>query len=390
MLKKIDVLLPDGSLYDVLCHFTRKLFEALVRAGFSCRLLEGNNRFLTPLESPPDCTICFNGALRVDDGKLFCDLIHLPHISCLVDPPFYFPGLTSSRYVVTTCDDRSGCEYLHGLHYPNAFFMPHAVERELAPDPNAQRIYDVVMLSTFVDYEKRRAEWKDRFPAPICRGMEEAAEIALQDEAISFPAALKQALAHCLDFQSPAERDSPLYQTIFSEVERYIKGRDKIELLDAIQDTPVHVFGSSIDKQGWAQHCAGRPNVTVHSGVSYSDALKIMQKSKIILNSSIKNKYGAHERIFSGSACGAVVATNDNPYLREHFAANEEIILYRRSAFDQAAASIKALLSDEERRKEVAERARQKVLANHTWDHRIAQLFKDITPTIERMAAQKI
>lgn len=385
MLKKIDVLLPDASLYDVAFHFTRKLFEALERAGFICRLLEGNNRFLIPLDSPPDCTICFNGALKIDDGRLFCELIRIPHITFLLDPPFHFNGLTSSHYVVAGCDDRSGCEYLRDLKFPNAFFMPHAVEKGIETDPQVKRIYDVVMLATFVDCEKRRTAWKTKFPEHIRKGMEEAAAITLQDEESSFLDALKYALSPHLDWQDRSKMDSSFYRTIFSEVEHYIKGRDKLDLLDAVRDSQVHVFGSSIDEQGWKNYCSGRANVTVHPGVSYLEALKIMQQSKIVLNSCIKNKYGAHERIFSGSASGAALVTNDNVFLRENFVAGEEMVLYRRSSFNEVNGMIRRLLSDEAQRKEMAEKARQKVIARHTWDHRIARIIPEITPMIEQM-----
>lgn len=371
---KVDVLLPDNSSYEVLHHFTRKIFEAFQRAGYSCRLLEGDQRYRLPLESPSDFTIGFNGALKMDGGKLYCDYIGVPHIACLVDPPFRFMDLTLSPNILLTCDDEYCCNDFRETVFANTFFMPHAVEKELAMQPEAEKIYDVVMLATFVDCERRKKEWEKKFPTDICQGMQEAVKITLNDETTSFIFALKQTLGNVL--KDKIEKN--LLQEVFSEVELYIKGRDKLDLLQSITDCEVHVFGSSIDQKNWIDTFKNYPNVIVHPAVTFLEAIEIMKRTKILLNSSIKNKQGAHERIFSGSAAGAVVVTNDNAYIREHFIDGQEILLYRRSAFDDLNNCVHKLLNDESRRIEMSQRARAKILAGHTWDHRITQLLADM------------
>ena len=54
-----------------------------------------------------------------------------------------------------------------------------------------------------------------------------------------------------------------------------------------------------------------------------------MRTSKIVLNSSIKNKSGAHERIFAALASGAIVATSENEYLKETFQEQQGILFYK-------------------------------------------------------------
>lgn len=376
MVLKVDVLLPNTSLYNVLHHFTKKIFESFQRAGCRCRLLEGDERYTLPLESPPDFTIGFNGALKIDNNQLFCDYIKVPHISCLVDPPFRFIELTTSTNIILTCDDEYCCEDFRTHFFPNTFFMPHAVEKEFALQDEVEKVYDIVMLSTFIDCESRRKEWETKFPLDICQKMEQAAEITLSDETTSFISALKQLLGEY-------PQDISLLQSIFSEVELYIKGRDKLDLLRSITDYPVHVFGSSIDHRDWKEF-SSNSNIVVHPPVSFLEALEIMKRSKILLNSSIKNKRGAHERIFSGSAAGAIVVTNDNTYMRQHFIDNQEVLLYRRTAFKELNDRVIHLLNDDARRSEMSKQARAKILAHHTWDHRITQLLVDIKSNISQ------
>ena len=70
----------------------------------------------------------------------------------------------------------------------------------------------------------------------------------------------------------------------------------------------------------WKKYFEKQSNIIVHDAVPYAESLEIMKQSKIVLNSSIKNKFGAHERIFAGLASGALVLTNENIYLKEYFA----------------------------------------------------------------------
>lgn len=371
---KVDVLLPDISAYNVLQHFSRKIFEAFQRAGCICRLLEGDQRYLVPLKSPPDFTLGFNGALKIEGGRLYCDYIKVLHVACLVDPPFRLMELIASPNVLLTCDDAYCAEDFKKHFFPNTFFMPQAVERELAMQDELQKTYDVVMLATFVDCEQRRNEWKEKFHADICRSMHEAVDMTLNDESTSFIFALEQTLGE--EFRLNLE--TAMMQSIFSEVELYIKGRDKLDLLQSITDSEVHVFGDSIDPIDWKMTCQNRSNIIVHPAVSFLEALEVMKRTKILLNSSIKNKQGAHERIFSGAAAGAVVVTNENAYMRKHFEDGKELLLYRRSAFDDLNARVRNLLDDEPRRIEMSRQARAKILAEHTWDHRVLQLLADI------------
>lgn len=370
---KIDVLMPSSSQYKVLHHFSQKLHEAFVRTGAQCRLLSGDERLYATLNSPPDFTIGFNGAIKMEDESLFCDHIQVPHISCLVDPPFRFLELTRSPYVIITCDDQVGCQLLKRQGFDRTVFMPHAVEQELSFYDDQDRPYEITFLGTFIDAEKRRQEWKKKFSTAIRKVMEEAADVALSDDITSFISVLENQL-------DPREQ-----QHAFEEVEIYIKGVDRQQLLEAFSEYPVHVFGGSVDQSSWRRRLKSHANIIVHPAVSYEQSLEIMKKSKVVLNSSIKNKLGGHERIFTASACGAVVVTNDNPWMQKYFEAGKDIQLFKRGQLDQVRSFVYEVLLDEKKRKKIAELGRNHIMQSHTWDHRVAHLLKDIFPILKRM-----
>ena len=208
--------------------------------------------------------------------------------------------------------------------------------------------------------------------------MEKAVALALSDTATSFIVALQQTF-------HGVNADEATLQKAFEEVELYIKGRDRIDLIHAVQDHEVHVFGSTIDTKDWKKHFKNKPNVIVHDPIPYPETKKVMQQSKIVLNSCIKNQYGAHERIFCAAACEAVVVTNDNPFLREHFSDGRNIVLYQRNNFAKLNDTINHLLADEKARRRIAKAGRKEVMSHHTWAHRVKRLLKEILPIVAKM-----
>lgn len=364
------------SQYHVLHHFTTKLHEAFLRAGFLSEIRREKN-FLDIEKDSPDMTVGFNGAPRdKNTGTLLYDEIHIPHLSLLVDPPFRFFYLTKSSYSMIGCDDRAGCQLLNLVDFKKNFFLPHAVEPELTFDPKEERPFDVVMLATFIDHEERRKNWKTKFPPSIRKVMDDAIEMTFSDPALSFIAALDKAFVEdqLLHPQVPFEGVSLI--EVFEEIEIYIKGRDRAELIKSVPDSTVHIFGSQIDQLDWKRYLGtNHPNIEVHGAVNYPQALEIMKKSKVLLNPSIKNKAGAHERIFAGLACGAVVITNESAYLRETFEDGQGLNFYTSANRNSLNDQVQDFLSNEKKRIREAELGREITMKHHTWDNRVETIM---------------
>ena len=150
-----------------------------------------------------------------------------------------------------------------------------------------------------------------------------------------------------------------------------------MDLLNSIEDHLIHVFGSSVDVADWSKLLQNKKNIIIHPPVPYEKSIEIMKQSKIVLNSSLKNKRGAHERVFTAAACGAVVVTNDNPFMAENFSRGVDMLLYRRTKMSQLNEDISKLLGNEKKREEMARRGCKKVKEAHTWDHRALTLMSN-------------
>jgi spore maturation protein CgeB len=112
-----------------------------------------------------------------------------------------------------------------------------------------------------------------------------------------------------------------------------------------------------------------------------------MKHSQIVLNSCPWISYGGHERIFSGLACGALVITNENPFLHEEFKDGESIAFYQHGRWDKANHRVNEYLENVAKRNQVVKKGREIVMSRHTWDHRAAKLLKELPALLKKVKA---
>lgn len=373
---KIDFLMPVTSQYGVLHYFTKKMYEALHRRGVSCRLLEGEQMIDLPCKDPPDLTIGFNGIPSHSSGVFLCDLIERPHLCCLMDLSYRFFYLVQSPLISFTCNDRFSLELLNLKHVQNCFFMPPAVEKEAILSLEKKREYEVVFLATYIDFESRREKWKQYFPKSICEIMDETIEMTFCNTQFSFIETFQKVLNVYLEQDKIHDDDQIDLFSIWEQLELYIRGKDRVDLIQSIQDATVHIFDASIDQKNWKHHLKGKSNLIFHEPVSYEESLAVMRKSKIVLNSSPHLRNGVHERVLNALACGALPVTEENPYLLENFPG--QLLFYKNSERDQLNQLINDYLNNENKRLDICTRGKENVLFNHTWDCRISKILENL------------
>lgn len=371
MIKKIDVLLPRISQYEVMHHFAKKISEAFARAGFKTRLLNREQYEETYKKSPPDLTVGFNGAPRDEEGKMLCDIYEVPHLSFLLDPPYRFPYLVDSPLVQIGCDDRTCCKLLNDVGCQNTFFFPNSVETELNPDNGHEKIYDIVLPATFIDFEELWNSWPSKFDADIVKALRGAADETFTDKDKSFITSFRE---HCGARFDWKELSDPL-----QELELYVKGKDRALLLEALPDRTIHIFGNTVGKRGWKEYLGKKhPSIYVHNSIPYIEALEIMKKTKILINPCLKNKDGTHDRLFSGIACGAVVVTTDSHYLRETFSEGDGACYYSFPEIEPLKDKITSYLDNETLRSDAVAKGYEIIKNHHTWDHRVKELLETV------------
>jgi len=377
MLKKICFIV-NYNLYESKRHFTLKLAEAFERAGVKTKVIDVDENSLSAdlvqqlKRFAPDLTASFNTLLPMADNRFLCDFLQIPHWSILVDPLFYSLQYLRSPYSWISCVDRADVDYLKGMGFERGFFFPHAIEQELEPGYE-KRTFEVVFFGTCYDYESLRTSWQARLPKEVSKVLDDAIELFSSDIHVSLADALAQAWGRSkLD---PAQADFP---SLFYYLDNYTRGKDRVDLIRAIQDVPVHVFGDlSRDNVaailGWRQYLKNQKNVTVHPSVLYGEALQILKKSKFCLNSMPFFKNGSHERVLMGLACGALPITTENVYYQEEFG-NKGPLFYPLGNPVALNPSLQHLLADETAREALVSSGREIVMQRDTWDERVKSI----------------
>lgn len=382
--KRIDVLMPERSQYGVLHHFSKKLFEALEGRHLICRLVENDQIISTCCADPPDCTIGFNGAPQHSSGIFLSDLIEKPHIACLLDLSYRYFSLLESPYILFACNDHLSCELLYDKGKRHALFFPPAVEKEIDFDEDKPREFEVVLMATFIDFEKRRESWKGLFSPLICKAMDLTIDLFFSTSTLSFVEAFQYVMNAFLKEGRFTHQDQCNFYAVLEQIELYVRGRERVELVKALPNTQIHIFNGSIDKTDWKSYF-GREHshLVFHPPVSYEGSFEVLKKAKFVINSSPHLRNGASERIFNALACGALPVTEENIYLPTVFTQGVDLLFYRHPELNGIEEMLRSC-SDEERRRAIVRSGRAKVYSQHTWDCRAEALMDFLELELEK------
>ncbi|MGN0132284.1 MAG: glycosyltransferase [Lachnospiraceae bacterium] len=149
---------------------------------------------------------------------------------------------------------------------------------------------------------------------------------------------------------------------------RQVTARERTQLLEAIGNAhqlklytpdPTPQF-PNIDNRGPVDYCNGMPYV--------------FKNSKINLNISLKSIYtGIPLRAFDIMGCGGFLISDFQADFGELFVPDEDYVFY--TTPEDLYAKTAYYLEHDEKRKQIAENGYEKVKAEHTYDHRVAQIL---------------
>lgn len=373
MLKRIDFFTTINQ-YSSTVYFTERFKEALEQKGVSCRVFDledGNFRDYIQLlsQDPPDMTCSFNYIRYGKFDTWLCDALRLPHLTYGLDGTIYCIDHFKHPFALFSTVDQLDWEGLKPMGGERILFLPHAIEKTFEPAPFSERPYDIVFCGTYIDYELEFESWRLKFIPSVCEMMEMAAEIILTDPSVSILMGLEKAKNH---FQ--LDLSGLFLEEVYASVERYCKGKDRIEMIKALKGFNIHIFGSHLGPKDWRRSLAGYPNVVLHAPVSFVESLEILQKSKIIINSSPQFRHGSHERVFYGLAADCAVITNENFYLKTQFGRGRGLLYYLSGREKELQDQVQELLANPQLRQDQVALGRKHVLNYHTWDNRYEDL----------------
>ncbi len=350
----------DGGQYNILSSFCVGLSKALNNKGYS----SGSLKKLLAQNIHPNVYLSFNGAgfpyweTTLNSGQ--------PQIMWTVDSVFHQNyGIIKEHCEkynnflllnVTKSDDAAISRYLPNLQQA---YLPHAVDPEIWQGNETKKEHDIILTSHLSDYEANIAEIKQKYNSKYYKIFMELYELLMNNSKNTF----WEVYQHYANHSGIDLNDSELYQYMFMNLCYVVTNAKRINLVNSLKDFNVKVWGPEI----WTKY--------IENGVQYMgssdlfDTIKNTQKAKIALHlQPLQVFQGLHERVLNASLAGAMVVSDEAPFLMSGFGDN--LVYYNNVSFENLTDKIAYYIKNDDARNEKIQNANKIILENHTWDNR--------------------
>lgn len=378
MIDTITFFKNQATQYDVLHHFRISLSNALIRRHIAVPLvdfsvLDKKGFFQAIYATPPDYTLAFNGLQPFENGTFLCDELEIPHIAWLVDSAHYFEQMAKSPLNILICPDATSAEILKGFGAEQAICLPHAFEASEYSPADSPRDIPLLFCGSLIDPLEIEEHWRQYFKEPLVSHLIQAAEKTLFSASATYQEAYQEVVEAFPDTFALLSRTQ--ISAIATMLDRYVRAKDRIQLLQSLAGLPVHIYGNCLSSRSWGDFLDISKGYQIYPAVNFQEHLGLLKRSQVVLNSSPMFKTGGHERIFYGLGSGAAVLTNKTPWNQEHFTAHE-LLTYSSGTPGEMRPYLEELLDQKLPLTAMAEKGQKRVMQEHTWDTRASQLLE--------------
>ena len=334
----------------------------------------------TVVSFKPDAIVTVNH-LGVDhEGVLYAlaGELRLPLVSWFVDNPELilplYPKPDPENTLILTWDADS-LDSVRGYGFKNVFWLP------LGADPER-----------FRPGRKGRPEWCSRVSFV---GNSMVAKTASRLKAAApGPALLSAFVGLARAFGQSGERSVAAF--VATQRPDLMPEFDALPLLRRVAYATALVWHSTLEYRlgcvaktlpfkpliagdlGWNQLLAGNTGHRLHKELSYYDELPgFYPASEVNFNcTSLQMKGAVNQRVFDVPAAGAFLLTDHRRQIERLFEPDTEIALFRN--VEEIPGQLERFLADPEGRRRVVKAGRARVLAEHTYEHRLSALMAAI------------
>jgi spore maturation protein CgeB len=354
-------------------HTVRECRRGLEKLGHSVFTISPGPNFIRRLltllvEARPDFLLAVNHLGFDEEGKLTELLTELkvPFASWYVDSPTYIlyeGGANCSPYCAIFCWERSYLKPLEEMGFRSPAFLPLATDPEIfSPGGNpvdGRFVNPIAFVGDSMETAQRK--WEKKISGRVRR---EIASISAEDMQIdrnreifdSFPslAGHGECKRSRLDIEAAV---------IWKATQCY-----RVRLARSLIPLGLVIYGDS----GWKRLIGNKERV--RSAVDYfRDLPGVYRGADVNINcTSFQMKTAVNQRVFDVPACGGFLLSDWQEDMELFFEAGKEAVCFR--SVEEAASLAAHYLANEAERKRVAGAARTRVLAEHTYEKRMATL----------------
>ena len=354
-------------------HTVRECRKGLEKLGHSVFTIAPGPDFIKRLlnllvEAHPDFLLAVNHLGFDEEGKLTGLLTELkiPFASWYVDSPTYIlygGGENISPYCAIFCWERSYLGPVEEMGFHSPTFLPLATDPEVfSPGGNSVESRFVAPLAFVGDsMETARRKWEKIISGRVKKEIESISAEEMQIDRKKEILDIFPSLAgHAECRRSELDIEAAL---IWKATQHY-----RVSLAKALVPLGLVIYGDS----GW-RGLIDRKGI-LRPPVSYFRELpEVYRGTSVNINcTSFQMKTAVNQRVFDVPACGGFLLGDYQEDMDQFFEVGKEAVCFRST--EEAVSLAAHYLRNGPARKTIAESARCRVLAEHTYDKRMATL----------------
>lgn len=320
------------------------------------------------VEARPDFLLAINHLGFDEEGKLTGLLTELkiPFASWYVDSPTYilYGGEKNySPYCAVFCWERSYLKPVEEMGFHSPTFLPLATDPEVfSPGGNSINGRFASSLAFVGDsMETAQRKWEKKLSTGARKEIASISAEEMQFDRKKEILEIFPSLAdHVVCNRSGLDIEAAL---IWKATQGY-----RVRLAHALMPLGLVIYGDAGWKRLLRKKGAVRPQVDY-----FRELPDVYRGTDVNINcTSFQMKTAANQRVFDVPACGGFLLSDYQEDMERFFEVGKEAICYRTA--EEAASLAAYYLGKDSERKKIAESARKRVLAEHTYEKRMAEL----------------
>ena len=386
----MNILMYRGTFqYGVVDLFITNMIQALKQKQHSVKEINLNDanasqNIMTIFSKEAfDCVIGVGGigsTIKLDNGQSIYDAVNTNYLAIYIDHPAHLMNrvIEPIKNHLVSFIDKSHVDYINEVLPQNHklnFFLPHGAmniqnSKKMSVEKyQKEKTIDILFSGTFMGIPKKPWEGIDNFPSEI---FDEVCEILINNDYKGIHEVFDQVCEkRKIKFSTISKAQ---LASLMVNIITYIRQYKRYILIEKLAKSGLNI---TICGKNWDKFAKDYSSIDYKGPLDIKETLKLTQQAKVVVNATPNFSHGSHERVFTGMLHQAVVFSDRSSYLDEYFKDEEEILYYSMQSLDADIEKLKKSLSDDNLY-EIASKAYDITLKNHTWSNRVDTILQMI------------
>lgn len=329
-----------------------------------------------------DCVISFGSIgvdLSLDNNELIYNIVNTTFLGIYVDHPVSDMDsivVPVNNYLISFID-KNHVSFINEI-FPDkhkiSFFLPHG---GLSLEENSDITFDMYLKEKEIDVlfsgtymGKPSKFWANN---SFCCLLDEICEILIYDDYASLHETFKYIFEkEGIKFSSLSKSKlHGLYQLVIT----YVRQKKRDILIKKLIESGLKIV---VCGNNWDNFFDEYDNVDYKGGLDIKETLRLISKSKILINATPNFINGSHERVFTGMLNHTVVFSDRSKYYDEYFEEGDTILYYSFNTLENDIMKLKSYLNNNKKLFEMSQKAYSIVKKEHTWSNRADKILQMI------------